>query len=103
MLVGGGHSGVTGVNGAGVASWWSHFKVVSAGHAGARGTWGEPEKGCEWSHPQTGMVCDEQETLDNGGYNVFRVAMGRPTGVVSGGIHRARSKHGGHRQRVTGI
>lgn len=22
------------------------------------------------------MVCDEQETLDNAGYNVFRVAMG---------------------------
>lgn len=80
MLLGGGHSGVTGINGAGVVSWWSHFKVVSVGHAGARGTWRELEQRCQWSHPQTGIVCDGQETLDNGG------------------IHCARSKHGGHRQ-----
>lgn len=67
MLVGGGHSGVTRVNVAGAASWWSQFKMVSVGHAGARGTRGEPEQRCQWSYPQTGMVCDEQETLDNGG------------------------------------
>lgn len=33
---------LTGVNGAGVANWGSDFKVVSGGHAGARGVWWGP-------------------------------------------------------------
>lgn len=78
MLVSAGHSGIIG---AGVASWQSHFKVVSGGHAGASGAWGDRSRDAS-GVTHRGMVSgatlgrNEQETMDSERYNGFRGAMG---------------------------
>lgn len=99
MLVHGGHSGVAGVNGAGVASWQSHFKVIG-GHAGVRGEWGVDRSRDAsvvthrqaWSMGAT-LGWNEQETLGGGRHNGFRGANGK-AGMVSGEYTELEAKMG---------
>lgn len=68
--------------GADVASWRSHFKVVSGGHAvleGHGGDWSRDASGVTrreaWSVGAT-LGRNEQETMDSERHNGFRGAMG---------------------------
>lgn len=108
MLASGGHSGVTEVIEAGVASWQEPFKVVSGGHAGAGGAWWETgaEMPVESPADRHGQWMPHLARMNKRHWTVGdTVDSGEQWGEALSrcrqwGIHEARSKNGGHRSKV---